>query len=296
VEAVAVAFAETRPIILGPPGAALAVCQRRGLELIDWATGKSKGVMDWDRDEVPSYWDLNVWALRVGRVGGAFRPMRVFRTGSVTTKPLPATFALVRASPDGRTAVFRAGDNTVRLWDADAWEVRTVLPWKADHLEFAAFTPDGRTLLGRTFVTKILTPDEPVRVRDVADLAEERVLYGPGRAFSVVTVSPDGRALAAVESFGPVWVWDLATGKEKARLGHHVHTTRALAIGPGGGTVVLHYWPFPQSEEVEVWDVAGGRVVAHWGGLSHVTISPDGRTLVGVQGGRLRLWDIPTGR
>jgi dipeptidyl aminopeptidase/acylaminoacyl peptidase len=106
-----------------------------------------------------------------------------------------------------------------------------------------AFSPDGRVLAagaldGTTRLVEVETGREIIRLR------------GHERSVAAVAFTPDGRVLATAEGLpesvywkeqrGPQTIrfWDLATGRELARLAGHHSNVNALAFHPDGRRLV----------------------------------------------------------
>ena len=121
-------------------------------------------------------------------------------------------------SPDGRwlaataraTGKFMSSEGPVCVWDAATGQV--VRTWTDGRA--GAFTPDGRALA-------VVCADGTVRVRAVESGEDRLTLRTEGLAdggFDLVTVSPEGRRLAAsrgVGHGGGVVLWDVATGRDR---------------------------------------------------------------------------------
>jgi WD40 repeat protein len=125
------------------------------------------------------------------------------------------------------------------------------------------------------------------------------------------TIAPDGRTLACrtddARSAG-VELWDLATGRLVATLGHACFP---LAFSPDGRTLAAALPP-ASSHQVLFWDVAGGCEIGRAGDdssrvVSALAFSPDGLRLaweampsvvVGppAPDSALKLYDRPSGR
>lgn len=119
---------------------------------------------------------------------------------------------------------------------------------------------------------------------------------GPVR---LVAAGPDGELLASTNLTDPtIAVWDVSTGRLRARLPGHVGGTWRIAFSPDGsllasggdadGTVIL-------------WDVATGtKQAALAGGGGRVwslAFSPDSRLVAaGVEDQPVFLWDVATGQ
>ena len=210
-------------------------------------------------------------------------------------------------SPDGKTlaADDGYGGALIRLWDpATGKEKRSLGRLFGPRL---VFSPDGKTLAASSAL-------DGLKLWDVASGEEKHLQGGPG--IVRVAFSPDGKTLAVAEHNGAVWWWDLATGQRKPvlskkRPGTDYLTTsmafspdlRLLACGMGDRTIAerdedRRLWG------VTLWDLTTGKEWgaikgAHRRSLSHVVLSPDGRTLVSVggvgvshQSSTIKVWDV----
>ncbi len=181
----------------------------------------------------------------------------------------------VRVSPDGRV-IATSGGGGVRLWSSDGVAPLAVLGRGGD----VEFTRDGRVVF----------------VDDLGRVAfwQAGAVVGVIEAGSpkALAISRDGRLVATAGTGRVVGLWDVATGRHVADLGH-VDSVVSVTFDPAGERLVS----VDVGGDVFVWDV---RLRARLGQLvrseNHKVVgavfSPDGRYLVGSsRGGSTLLWD-----
>jgi WD40 repeat protein len=186
-----------------------------------------------------------------------------------------------------------------------------------------AFSPDGKLLAWGDHVEGALTEEgkeENVPIRGSVklwDVDKRKVIATLRDAagdcdYSVdrVAFRPDGKTLAAVCNEEKVKLWDVATGKEKARLKGNPKGT-FLAFSPDGKTIAFANH---DNDTVILWDPSTGKEIASLKGLpgavkgasKYAAFNPDG-TLFAAGGGKwsttgrpgagaVKLWDVATGR
>jgi WD40 repeat protein len=214
-------------------------------------------------------------------------------------------------SPDGRRLLSCGKDGTAQLWDVAM--ARQLAAWTGPQtgMFFAiSGSPDGKTAVAvaGTGLLRAELADGKVTDRILAPLT-------PGILPSGLVVSPDGRMLGAVGGDRIIHLWDIATGKETARLPSDPSAANpVLAFSPDGMTLAAAAINAPvrlldahSGKELRQLDAAA-EVAPPVPGLPapitpvqlrnviHLRFSPDGRNVLCVTGGELSLWETATGR
>lgn len=151
-----------------------------------------------------------------------------------------------------------------------------------------AHSPDGRLLA-------IGAADSSVRIWDVHNRKELRVLKGHDKHVRALDFSRDGTLLASGSSDGSIRVWEVASGRQiqlmkpgKAiwNLSFDPTATRITSVQVGG--------------DVAFWGVRGGRYLKGFRTsqlLFSASFSPSGRTMVlGRSTGGVEIWDLSSSR
>jgi WD40 repeat protein len=113
-----------------------------------------------------------------------------------------------------------------------------------------------------------------------------------------MTLSPDGKKLAAASQSGTVELWDTETLTRRALLGGALHGFYSVMISPDGQRVAAGT---SGRDAIKVWDLHSHEEVATLAGEeggSHFlsgAFSPDGNT-IGASNtkGRIHFWTAPT--
>jgi WD40 repeat protein len=177
-----------------------------------------------------------------------------------------------------------------------------------------AFTPDGRTLLVGHYKPDAKTgPTGGIALWDVATGQRKGLLqHTPSHGVARFALSPDGKTIAASESWGTkgdykrsLTLWDIASGTAQDRSG--TEYTNALTFAPGGKVLAQAVYTIKDNRldrvEVRRRDLTTNKELpalpntASKNPINCLAFSPDGQTLAGADyEGTIILWDTASAK
>ncbi|HTU21914.1 MAG TPA: sigma factor-like helix-turn-helix DNA-binding protein, partial [Gemmataceae bacterium] len=252
--------------------------------------------------------DVFLWDTRTGRRSFDFGGHRFLITSAAFT-------------PDGQQLWTGGYDQTIRLWSAASGEQLRLLSQegnKGGAVRTLALRPDGKMLAASLIHTEDNDPRKKhcdVRLWDLTSGKERQLRHGHGDWVTAIAFSPDGRILASRGEdpnirqmlarrgekqtiHQTIRLWDVAAGKERARLRCEEAGADGIAFSPDGRHVISAL----DKETIGFWDVQTSRLirrlsVGQSSGNPIPLLSRDGRMLVTGGGEQpLRLWEVASGK
>lgn len=204
-------------------------------------------------------------------------------------------------SPDGQTLLSVSKGEQLRLWDVATGKQRWPRKGHGNGVVSVAFGADGKTLASAGM-------DGSLIVWDLLDRRERRtiptgVYWDPGFQFGRMSLSPDGKWVAAGMYTGGPWlpqVWDMATGQNLHIFkGEHGDQIFSVVFSPDGQTLASG----SRDGSIKLWNMATGEIrrtlLSHRAGVRFVGLafSPDGQRLASVDDGlgTVKVWEVSSG-
>ena len=206
-------------------------------------------------------------------------------------------------SPDGTMLASGSTDKTVQLWNTTTGDPFATLTGHLNGIAALAFSPDGETLASAS-------ADGTVRFWNTENGDPiSTPITGHTERMKAVAFSNGGATLASVAFNGIITFWDVKTSKKSnSQVKGHRDMFTALALSPDGtelasvgadGHVIFGFtssWrPDPLIRLTETSTGSEITTLTDRMNPSHLTFSPDGKTVAFGSFGKIRLWNTETG-
>lgn len=211
-------------------------------------------------------------------------------------------------SPDGKHLFSAAIEKVALRWDLRSGREERWFTWSTKGVDEFVLSPDGKT-------AATLGDDRGegnvVRLWDTTTGKEQRVLgrvkIKKGGLRIAPVFSPDGKLLAAAGSGDEtVFLWDVATGKERGRWRKLRGFIADLAFSPAGKGLAAVSGE-PGERTLRYWDVATGKDLCDFDSrrsVGSIVFTPNGKVMATAGlyyhppsvTGPIRLWDAASGK
>src|SRR5262249_37511383 len=158
------------------------------------------------------------------------------------------------------------------------------------------FSPDGRLLVSGHSSTLVAMSselhfnNERIYCWDTATGKKLWQIEGHWNEIASLAIAPDGKTLASIGHFGPVHLWETATGKHRRTFAawanwvegssfYREDLRRSLAFSPDGRALALA----GPDDRIHLWETASGvplpSLGGHKGRVLTIAFAADGKTL-----------------
>lgn len=266
-----------------------AASEDRKITLWNVATGEALETLVGHSDRIPALaWHPTEHVLvsagwdRTARIWDAVKGTPIFLLNSHATQVTALAF-----SPDGRWLASADSGQQIHIWDYAAKKELHVLRGPAVEVRSLAFAPDSTTLAA--------TGDRVVHLWNVVTGKPLVATDHRSKVKPSVSISADGRSLAANADGIACKVWDIATGEVLHNF-TDIGQIHQVAFSPNGSLIAAAC-----GTHIRIWNAATGELHHDLDGpedpLAILAFSPDGTTLAGggYTGLAVWLWSVATG-
>ena len=211
----------------------------------------------------------------------------------------PARVRSLAFSPDGSFLVVGSQRPDAEIWDVSTRKLIGHLEGHVGWVDHVSYSPNGRYIAtARPGSTRVYLWDAQTRqliwTSPNGDAGViEKLLFGVNSQRLYVATRTRNRLVDPNGRNDHVRVFDVHTGAQLNQFGDELFVLEDFSLSPDEKIALFRYY----MSEVVLWDIEYNRRLAFWS--DHLsgydwTLSPDGRSLVMVNGAIMKIWDVPS--
>jgi WD40 repeat protein len=209
--------------------------------------------------------------------------------------------AAIAMTPDGARVVAISEAGKIKLWEWAGWREILTMPGSV-HMygrPILALAPDGSRAVSGPSYNFGEAPFDHLTVWNLQTGEAERFLSAPSGVYDedydAVAISSDGLHVAAGNQKGSVAIWELQSGEQRWRWSVGWDKVQAVAWTPEGHLLIC------SGGRCEVWSTGEPKrefiLEGQTSDVQSIALLPGAtKTLTASADGRLRVWDLGTGR
>jgi WD40 repeat protein len=199
----------------------------------------------------------------------------------------------VAFSPNGKKIVSASKDKKIRLWNTNTQKIEGK-PF-GDHTSIiytVAFSSDGKKIVSGSWDNKVKLWDAEKKVKIGHPFVHNNIVYR-------VAFSPDNNKTVISGSLDKTLrIWNIEPDKPPykfKKLENHKDGIHPIVFSPNGNVIASGGW----AKTIKLHSLIGKKTIDIDTGrtIYSIAFSPDSQTIVsGGDNGKLRLWDVATGK